>query len=93
MQVNDWTGVADDNIHGCFPASFSAALRDAETPVSDVIADLDRRYPGLRDRLIDGEDRIRRQVRLFVNDKPVQALAAPIRSGDVLHLVCPLSGG
>ena len=32
-----------------------------------VLAELDRRYPGLRFRMIDEQDGIRRHVRFFVN--------------------------
>lgn len=61
--------------------------------VGELLADLDRRHPGMRFRMIDEQDRIRPHIRLFVNTSPVESLAMPVRPGDTLHLICALSGG
>ena len=49
-----------------------------------LLADLDRRYPGIRFRMVDEQDRIRRHMRVFVNgdqvfDLRARARAAPMR--------------
>lgn len=61
--------------------------------VSELLADLERRHPGMRFRMIDEQDRIRTHIRLFVNITAVESLGMPVRSGDTLHLICALSGG
>ena len=61
--------------------------------VHELLADLDRRYPGMRFRMIDEQERIRPHVRLYVNTSAVGALADEVRPGDTLHLICALSGG
>ena len=61
--------------------------------VREVLADLDRRYPGMRFRMIDEQDRIRPHIRLYVNTSPVEQLDRPIARGETLHLICALSGG
>ena len=61
--------------------------------VGDVLADLDRRYPGMRFRMIDEQDRVRTHIRLYVNTKAVESLGVGVRPGDTLHLICALSGG
>jgi molybdopterin converting factor small subunit len=61
--------------------------------VSELLADLDRRYPGMRFRMIDEQDRIRPHIRLFVNTTAVESLGTGVQSGDTLHLICALSGG
>jgi molybdopterin converting factor small subunit len=63
------------------------------TTVSELLADLDRRHPGMRFRMIDEQDRIRPHIRLFVSTTAVESLAMPVRPGDTLHLICALSGG
>ena len=63
------------------------------TTVSELLADLDRRHPGMRFRMIDEQDRIRPHIRLFVNTTAVDSLGMPVRRGDTLHLICALSGG
>jgi molybdopterin converting factor small subunit len=65
----------------------------AGATVSEVLADLDRRYPGMRFRMIDEQDRIRPHIRLYVNTTPVLDLEHRIAGGDTLHLICALSGG
>ena len=61
--------------------------------LGDLLLDLDRRYPGLRFRIIDEQERIRRHIRLFVNREQAHALAAPLAPGDEVHIICALSGG
>ncbi len=58
-----------------------------------VFQDLDRRYPGLRFRLIDEQDRVRVHIKLFVNRSPVADLAAPLHAGDAVHIITAISGG
>ena len=61
--------------------------------VREVLADLDRRYPGMRFRMIDEQDRIRPHIRLYVNTAAVAQLDHRIVHGETLHLICALSGG
>ena len=58
-----------------------------------VLADLDRRYPGLRFRVIDEQHRIRSHVRFFVNGEQTFDLAQPLAPTDELQIVQALSGG
>jgi molybdopterin converting factor small subunit len=61
--------------------------------VGEVLADLDRQYPGIRFRMIDEQDRMRRHVRFFVNDKQTFDLAQALAETDELLIVQALSGG
>jgi molybdopterin converting factor small subunit len=61
--------------------------------VAAVLADLDRRYPGIRFRMVDEQDRIRPHIRLFVNGEQVFDLARPLGPADQVHIVQALSGG
>jgi molybdopterin converting factor small subunit len=58
-----------------------------------VLDDLDRRYPGLRFRIITEQDTIRRHIRIFVNEEPAPSLTVPLRPDDEIHIICALSGG
>ncbi len=58
-----------------------------------VLVDLEHRFPGIRFRMIDEQNRIRRHIRLFVNTDEAMQLDAPVRAGDTVHLICALSGG
>jgi molybdopterin converting factor small subunit len=61
--------------------------------ISELLAELERRYPGLRFRMIDEQDRMRRHIRFFVNGEQVFDMARPLRPSDEVHIVQALSGG
>ena len=59
----------------------------------EVMADLERQFPGLRFRVIDELDRMRPHMRFFVNGEQVLSLDVKLTAQDTLHLVQALSGG
>ena len=80
------------------PSPLRSYTRESEVEaagatLAEVLLDLDRRYPGLRFRMIDEQDRIRPHIRLYVNTDAVERLDHRIGRGDTLHLICALSGG
>jgi molybdopterin synthase sulfur carrier subunit len=58
-----------------------------------LLDDLDRRFPGIRFRMIDEQDKIRRHMRFFINGEAVFELAQPVRPTDEVYIVQALSGG
>ena len=61
--------------------------------VAELLDDLDRRYPGIRFRIINEQDEIRRHIKIFINREQAQDLSAPLRAEDEVMIVCALSGG
>jgi len=61
--------------------------------LADALTALDRRYPGIRFRIVTEQDRIRPHIRIFVDEAQLQDLAAPLRRTDSVYIVCALSGG
>jgi len=61
--------------------------------LTELLADLDRRYPGLRFRVIDEQDRMRPHMRFFVNGEQVFDVGRPLLPTDSVQLVQALSGG
>jgi len=61
--------------------------------VGAVIADLDRRYPGLRFRMVDEQNRIRPQMKVFVNEDAVRDPETRVTQSDELTIMQALSGG
>lgn len=61
--------------------------------IDEVLTDLDRRFPGLRFRVIDEQDRIRRHMRIFIGQGEARDIAAPLAAGDELMIFGALSGG
>jgi molybdopterin converting factor small subunit len=63
------------------------------TTVDEVLHALDTQFPGLRFRVIDEQGRLRRHMRIFLNDEMVHALDTPVTDADELTLMQALSGG
>lgn len=61
--------------------------------LTELLTDLERRYPGLRFRVIDEQDRMRPHMRFFVNNEQVFDLTHSLRPTDSVVLVQALSGG
>lgn len=58
-----------------------------------VLADLDRQYPGIRFRMVDEQDRVRRHIRIFVNGEQARDLTRPLDASDEVVIAQALSGG
>jgi sulfur-carrier protein len=77
-------------------AEYTAHAREVEaigTTLAELFADLDRRYPGLRFRVIDEQDAIRPHIKVFVNRVQAPSIAAPLAPDDEVLVVAALSGG
>lgn len=61
--------------------------------LAELLADLDRRYGGIRFRMVDEQDQIRRHIRIFINGTQVRDLAQPLAENDEVVIVQALSGG
>ena len=61
--------------------------------LGEVLDDLDRRYPGIRFRMVNEQARTRPHVRFFVRGEPVFDLATPLPATEPLLIVQALSGG
>lgn len=61
--------------------------------LAELFADLERRYPGLRFRVIDELGALRPNMRLFVNGRGTRDMATPLRPDDFVAVVLALSGG
>jgi molybdopterin converting factor small subunit len=61
--------------------------------VGAILDDLDRRYPGIRFRMVDEQGRIRKHMKVFVGDESVRDLATPVTEADEVTIMQALSGG
>lgn len=68
----------------------------AGTTVRELVAGLDRRYPGLALYIVDETGRLRRHVNVFVRDQPIcdrEALSDAVSPSDEVFIMQALSGG
>lgn len=62
----------------------------------EVIEDLERQFPGIKERLCDEEGKLRRFINFFVNDEDIRFLEGeetPLKEGDVISIVPAIAGG
>src|SRR5512146_2865475 len=52
----------------------SAEVQVTADTVADLIADLERQYPGMRDRLVEESGEIRRFINIYVNQEDIRFL-------------------
>lgn len=66
------------------------------TTVAEVIADIDRRYPGFRSQVVDEQGNPHRFVNVYLNDEDIrylQGAATALREGDSVSILPALAGG
>ena len=77
-------------------ASYTANRREVDAEgatLDELFRDLDRRYPGLRFRVIDEQDAIRPHIKVFVNREQAASIRRSLSPQDEVLVVAALSGG
>lgn len=68
----------------------------AADTVAGAIAELDRRFPGLRERLLDADGQVHRFVSIFVGEQDVrlmEGLATPLDAQAEVSIIPAMAGG
>ncbi len=71
----------------------TAVIEAEGATVGEVLASVERMYPGFRFRIIDEQDGIREHIKIFVNEDQARNLGVNVRATDTVHVICALSGG
>jgi molybdopterin synthase sulfur carrier subunit len=64
--------------------------------LGEVIEDLERQYPGLRERLVEDTGELRRFINIYVNQEDVRFLSGretALKEGDEVSIVPAIAGG
>lgn len=64
--------------------------------VANLIAELQQRYPGIKERLLDENGTVRRFVNVYVNEEDIRFLQnqeTPIKDGDEVSIIPAIAGG
>jgi molybdopterin synthase sulfur carrier subunit len=64
--------------------------------IKAVIEDLERRHPGMRERLLDEKGDIRRFVNIYLNGDDIRfldAINSKVKDGDDISIVPAIAGG
>jgi molybdopterin synthase sulfur carrier subunit len=74
----------------------SGEVQATADTVGDLIEDLERQYPGLRERLVEESGEIRRFINIYVNEEDIrflQGAKTALKQGDEVSIVPAIAGG
>jgi len=64
--------------------------------IGDAITELQTKYPGIKERLVDDNGDVRRFVNIYVNEEDIRFLQnreTPIKDGDEVSIIPAIAGG
>ena len=64
--------------------------------IGDAIVELQTRFPGIKERLVDDRGEVRRFVNVYVNEEDIRFLQnqqTPIKDGDEVSIIPAIAGG
>jgi molybdopterin synthase sulfur carrier subunit len=64
--------------------------------VGEAITELQSRYPGIRERLVDDKGEVRRFINVYVNEEDIRFLKdqqTPLKEGDEMSIIPAIAGG
>jgi sulfur-carrier protein len=76
-----------------FPEPPPRRLELAAVSLGELVALLDERWPGMRDRLCEPGPRIREHINVFVDGRRQHELSAPIGPNSSVHIIPAVAGG
>ena len=64
--------------------------------IKELITDLEKNFPGLKERLCDEKGRIRRFINIYVNEEDIRFLEqdeTALKDGDEVSIIPAIAGG
>ncbi|MEI6084536.1 MAG: ubiquitin-like small modifier protein 1 [Verrucomicrobiota bacterium] len=64
--------------------------------VAVLLEDLEKQFPGLKERLCDDRGELRRFVNIYLNDEDIrfaQGKETPVKDGDEISIIPAIAGG
>ena len=74
----------------------NAEVQASASTVGQLVDDLERQYPGMRERLIDEAGELRRFINVYVNEEDIRFLdgkKTALKDGDQVSIVPAIAGG
>ena len=71
-------------------------VETSTTSVEELIAELEEKFPGIKDRLCDENGKVRRFINIYVNEEDIRFLEqekSVIKDNDEISIVPAIAGG
>ena len=73
-----------------------AEVQIGAASVKDMIGQLEKNYPGIKDRICDESGKVRRFVNIYLNEEDIRFLSqeeTKLKDGDEISIVPAIAGG
>ncbi len=73
-----------------------AEVKVSSANIRELIEDLEKRFPGIKERICDETGKIRRFINIYVNEEDVRFLQqeeTPLKDGDEVSIIPAIAGG
>ena len=73
-----------------------AKVKVSSANIKELIEDLEKRFPGIKERICDQTGKIRRFINIYVNEEDVRFLQqeeTPLKDGDEISIIPAIAGG
>jgi len=73
-----------------------AEVKVSSANIRELIEDLEKRFPGIKERICDQTGKIRRFINIYVNEEDVlflQQEETPLKDGDEISIIPAIAGG
>lgn len=64
--------------------------------IASIVAELQKKFPGIQERLVDESGAVRRFVNVYVNEEDIRFLKnqdTPVKDGDEVSIIPAIAGG
>jgi len=71
-------------------------VQAAGANIGELIEDLEKTFPGIKERLCDQDGNVRRFVNIFINDEDIRFMEnkeTAVKTGDEISIVPAIAGG
>jgi molybdopterin synthase sulfur carrier subunit len=68
-------------------------LQTDATTLGALVTDLDARWPGMADRLLEPGPQFREHINVFIDGERERDLGAPLSEASVVHVIPAVAGG
>ncbi len=73
-----------------------AEVKVSSVNIRELIEDLEKKFPGIKERICDETGKIRRFINIYVNEEDVRFLQqeeTPLKDGDEISIIPAIAGG
>ena len=73
-----------------------AEIEASATNIKELIEDLEKNFPGIKERICDEAGKVRRFINIYVNEEDVRFLQrdeTPLKDGDEVSIIPAIAGG